>query len=116
MSKGAHNVFALVISFLNEKWQPQHITIGLFEASETIGQTMARSYLIELLDQYDLRMKIIAYVKDEGANLNVMTTIVKIVVDCEVLGMEDKFQSTCFGHAFFKACQYGTIKKKFVKK
>jgi hypothetical protein len=38
------------------------------------------------------------------------------VVDCEVLGMEDKFQSTCFGHAFFKACQYGTIKKKFVKK
>jgi hypothetical protein len=37
------------------------------------------------------------------------------VVDCEVLGMEDNFQSTCFGHAFSKACQYGTIEKKFVK-
>jgi hypothetical protein len=35
MSKGAHDVFALVISFLNEKWQPQHITIGLFEVNET---------------------------------------------------------------------------------
>jgi hypothetical protein len=32
MSKGAHDVFALVISFLNEEWQLQHITIGLFEA------------------------------------------------------------------------------------
>ncbi len=73
---------------------------------------MARSYLIELLDQYDLRKKIIAYVKDEGANLNAMTTIVKFVVDCEVFGMEDSFQGTCFGHAFSKACQYGTIKKK----
>jgi hypothetical protein len=36
MSKGAHDVFALVISFLNEKQQPQHITIALFEANETI--------------------------------------------------------------------------------
>jgi hypothetical protein len=49
MSKGAHDVFALVISFLNEEWKPQHITIGLFEANETIGQVMARN-LIELLD------------------------------------------------------------------
>jgi hypothetical protein len=37
MSKGAHDVFALVINILNEKWQPQHITIGLFEANETTG-------------------------------------------------------------------------------
>jgi hypothetical protein len=35
MSKGTHDVFALVINFLNEKWQPQHITIRLFEANET---------------------------------------------------------------------------------
>jgi hypothetical protein len=35
MSKGAHDVFALVINFLNEKWQPEHITIRLFEANET---------------------------------------------------------------------------------
>jgi hypothetical protein len=33
--------------------------------------------LIELLDQYDVRKKIIAYVEDEGANLNAMTTIVE---------------------------------------
>jgi len=34
MLKGAHDVFALLISSLNEKWQLQHITIGLFEANE----------------------------------------------------------------------------------
>jgi hypothetical protein len=35
---------------------------------------MARK-LIELLDQYDFKKKIVAYVKDEGANLSAMTTI-----------------------------------------
>jgi hypothetical protein len=34
-----------------------------------------RRNLIELLDQYDLRKKIIGYVKDGSANLNAMTTI-----------------------------------------
>jgi hypothetical protein len=47
MLKGAHEVFALVISFLNEEWQPQHITIRLFEANETTRHVMARN-LIEL--------------------------------------------------------------------
>jgi hypothetical protein len=64
--------------------------------------------LIELLDQYDLRKKIITYVKDEGANLNAMTIILKSMVDCEVLGMEESFQGSCFGHLFYKTCQYGT--------
>ncbi len=114
MSKGAHDVFTLVINFLNEKWQPKHVTIGLFEANETIGQAMARN-LTELLNKYDLRKKNVAYVKDEGANLNARKIILKFVVNCEVLGMEENFQGTFFGHAFSKACQYGKAKKKVCK-
>ncbi len=51
MSKGAHNVFALVISFLNEDWQLQDITIRLFETNEATRQLMARN-LTKLFDQY----------------------------------------------------------------
>jgi hypothetical protein len=40
-----------------------------------------------------------------------MTTTLKLVVICETLGAMKSFQGICFGHAFFKACQY-TIKKK----
>jgi hypothetical protein len=36
-------------------------------------------------------------------------------VNCEVFGMEESFQGTCFGHAFSKACQYGTTKEKICK-
>jgi hypothetical protein len=37
----------------------------LFQANETIGQTLARN-LTKLLDRYDFRKRIIAYVNDEG--------------------------------------------------
>jgi hypothetical protein len=59
--------------------------------------------------------KIVAYVKDEGANLNTMTTSLKFVLNFEIVSMEENFQGTCFGHAFFKGCQYETIEKKFIK-
>jgi hypothetical protein len=41
-----------------------------------------------------------------------MTTTLKFVMNFEILGMEESFKGTCFGHAFSKACQYGTIEKK----
>jgi hypothetical protein len=65
MLKGAYDIFALVINFLDENWQPKKVTIGLFEATETIGQTLAKN-LKELLDSYGLSKKIIAYVNKEG--------------------------------------------------
>ncbi len=58
------NVFALVVTFLSNDWQPKHVTIGLFEAIKTTRHALAKS-LTELLDKYGLKKKKIAYVKDE---------------------------------------------------
>jgi hypothetical protein len=52
MSKGGHNIFALVVKLLRVDWWPKHITFGLFEAKNTSGQTLAIN-LIELLDIWD---------------------------------------------------------------
>jgi hypothetical protein len=35
MSKGAHDVFALVVNFLRENCMPKHIMISLFKTSKT---------------------------------------------------------------------------------
>jgi hypothetical protein len=40
MSKGAYDIFTLVINFLDENWQLKKVTIGLFEAIETTSQTL----------------------------------------------------------------------------
>ncbi len=46
---------------------------------------------VELLDKYVLRKKIIAYVKDERSNFNVMTITLKVVVNYEYLGLKESF-------------------------
>jgi hypothetical protein len=50
---------------------------------------------------------------NEGSNLNNMTTVVKSILSCDVLGLEKSFQGTYFGHAFFKTCQYATTNEFF---
>jgi hypothetical protein len=86
----------------------------LFETTKTIKQALVKT-LIELLDVHGLRNTIIAYVKDEGSNLNTLTNALKSIVKCETLGLENNFQRTCFGHVFSKACQHATIDDKICK-
>jgi hypothetical protein len=62
---------------------------------------LARS-LIELLDKHGLRKKIIAYVKDEGSNLNAMITALKAIVNCEYLGLKESFKALALGMFFQK--------------
>jgi hypothetical protein len=38
-----------------------------------------------------------------------VSIIVKFVVKCEVFGLDESFQRSCFGHVFSKARQYATI-------
>ncbi len=90
MSIKAHDIFALVIKFLGVDWQPKHITIGLFHTSETTRQVLAKN-VITLLDEYGFLKKIVVYVKDEGANLNLSTMTLKFVVSCEILSLDDSF-------------------------
>jgi hypothetical protein len=57
MSKGARDIFALVVNISRVDSQPKHVPIGLFEVNETIGQALAKN-LIKLFDKYGLRKKI----------------------------------------------------------
>jgi hypothetical protein len=54
---------------LGSDWKPKHVILGFFKVVEIIGQVLVKN-LIDILNAYGLRNKIIAYVKDEGSNLN----------------------------------------------
>jgi hypothetical protein len=58
-----------------------------------------------------LTKKTLAYVKNENANLNIMTTTLKLIVSREVLGVMKNFKGTCFGHVFFNAYQYMIVER-----
>lgn len=51
---------------------------------KTIWQYVAKNK-IQWLERYDLRRKIIVYVKDERFNLNIIIVALKLVVSCEKL-------------------------------
>jgi hypothetical protein len=55
---------------------------------------------------------IIAYVKAKGSNLNTLTSVLKFVMKCETLSLEESFQGTYFGHCFPKVCQYANTNEK----
>jgi hypothetical protein len=52
-SKGAHDVFILIIIFLEFEWKPKHVALGLFEVVKTTKQTLTINF-IELLNAYGL--------------------------------------------------------------
>jgi hypothetical protein len=53
--------------------------------------------------------------KDKGSNLNAMTFTLRFVVSCKTLGLYESFNCICFGHVFFKACQYAIADEIFCK-
>jgi len=56
-----------------------------------------------------------AYVKNDGSNLNALTNVLKYVVKFEILGLKESFQQTCFGHCFPKHANMPQLMTKFVR-
>jgi hypothetical protein len=105
MSRSSYDTFALVINFFNLSWIPCHISIGLFEAHDTFGATLIKQMKI-LLVEFNLKNKVIMYVKDEGTNLNFLTTTFISIVPCKLLQLPQPFVNICFGQIVSKVCQY----------
>jgi len=83
---------------------PKHVTIGLFEASETLEHALAKK--LEGFYNNMIGQKKNAYVKYERTNMDAMIIALKWVVDYEVLGVNESFQNTHFGHPFSKASTF----------
>jgi hypothetical protein len=56
MSNGMHDIFVVVVSFISNNWEAKHVTISLFEMTDTCGITMVPK-LQELLDMFILTQK-----------------------------------------------------------
>jgi hypothetical protein len=73
MLRLGYDTFALVINFINLSSVPYHIIVGLFEALDIFSAALAKQVKV-LLAEFNLTNQVIVYVKDEGTNLNSLTT------------------------------------------
>jgi hypothetical protein len=56
--------------------------MGLFGANDTIGQWLAKQ-LKAMFESCGFTSKILCYIKDEGTNLENMTSVLKSMISCE---------------------------------
>jgi hypothetical protein len=105
MSKRRIDTFFLIVHFLNDKWEPCHVTIRFFEMANKSRNAMAIQ-VNDVLAKHGLNTHVFAYVKNERNNLATMTFVLTFVVSCEVLGLSTPFVGSCWGHAMSKWCQY----------
>jgi len=73
---------------------------------ESTGGTTMVEQMKDLLGSFGLLNKVIAFVKDKGANLRIMTTTLKNIVSCDMLDFPTPFAGTCWGHVMSKVAQY----------
>jgi hypothetical protein len=94
----------------------KHITIGLFETSKTLCQTLAKD-LQNLLEQHGLTKKTFLYVKDEVSNMNTMMVALKseVNISMKLWVWLNFFNARVLNMPFFNACQYATIEDKMCK-
>lgn len=95
----------MVMNFVDDNWQLWHV--GLFKASDILGDTLAEKMKLLLYD-FQLNDKVIAYMKDEGTKLSTLTTTFTSMMICNPFGMTTPYACTCFGQAMHEACQYST--------
>jgi hypothetical protein len=67
MSRFKHDMFVLMINFINSLWVLCYVIVGLFKSTNMFRIVMVaqvKDFLYNLLD------KLIVYVKDEGGNMS----------------------------------------------
>jgi hypothetical protein len=57
----------MVVSFIDDVWEPIHVDMGIFEVHNTVNANMVVHVKV-LLNSFGLFNKVIAYVKYEKSN------------------------------------------------
>jgi hypothetical protein len=83
MSKIKFDIF-FFINFIDDDWVSHHVIVGMFEAPNTSRASLVKQVKY-FLATYQLKNKVIIYVKDKGINLNMLAFQLTSVVSCELL-------------------------------
>jgi hypothetical protein len=71
MSKGAHDIFVIVVNFILNDLEAKHVTIGLFEVTNTIDIAMILK-LQKLLYKFFLQQKFLPMLRTRGLTCKLM--------------------------------------------
>jgi hypothetical protein len=88
-------MFVLVMNFVNDCLVPPHTII-----------------VKPLLKTFQLTIKVILYMKNEGSNMGMLNSALAFVVSCKFLDLWKPYIGTCFTHFTPKCCKFATSEDK----
>lgn len=106
MARGCQDIFDLVAHGFDDNFKYQCIHIRMLECNETTGVVIAEMLRSEMTN-HSQEKKVLSVVKDGGANLSTCTKVIRDIVKCEALAVENCFDSTCFSHIMSHLCNVG---------
>jgi hypothetical protein len=105
MSKKGFDTFALVVNYIDKKWEMCHIIINIFQVHETSTDNK----VIQIKDLFsccNFCDNEITYVKNENINWNTFTIALKNIMSHVQLMLPQPHVASWCGHAMPKCCQY----------
>jgi hypothetical protein len=97
----------MFVNLISKNWEPKQLTIGSFQTFNITGAIMVLQ-LQQLLAQFSLVQRVLAYVKDEGTTLQTCAFALNSVIFYNCLGVFKPVDRACLGHALSKVCQYAS--------
>jgi hypothetical protein len=80
------DMFVLVMKFIDDCLVPPHMMIGLFKVSNTSCVSLLK-IVKPLLKKFQLTIKVILYMKNEGSNMGMLNSALAFVVSCKFLDL-----------------------------
>jgi hypothetical protein len=80
MSWCGFDTFYLVVHFVNDEWVSRHGMVGIFKVVDTSGVALAE-VVKWVLREFRLTDEVLAYVKDEGANMNTLAISMRSIIE-----------------------------------
>jgi len=114
MSQGVHVIFIFVIIFLKDWFTTKTCYYKLFWSNINYQSSLGKKFNIIIGWIWGFFF-LIAYVKDEGSNLNVMTITLNFTVNYESFDLEENFQNTYLAMGFKKPTNMWSQMKKCAK-
>ncbi len=104
-------MFVLVMNFVDDCLVPPHMMIGLFKVSNTSCVSLLK-IVKPLLRKFQLTIKVLLYMKNEGSNMGMLNSALAFVVSCKFLDLWKPYIGTCFVHFTPKCCKFATSEDK----
>jgi len=79
-------MFVLVMNFVDDFLVPPHMMIGLFKVLNTSCVSLLK-IVKPLLRKFQLTIKVLLYMKNEGSNMGMLNNALAFVVSCKFLDL-----------------------------